>query len=88
MSLEELLVFVERAVRGDRKLLVQLFRTLQQLAHHPDAPPEERALGEVLSRILMGDREPNLHALPPEMADEVNGLLERLRGLNSADQVV
>jgi hypothetical protein len=43
LTLEQLLVFVERAARGDRRLLVSLFRQFQQLARLPQAPPEERA---------------------------------------------
>jgi hypothetical protein len=79
VSLETLLEYVERAVRGDRRLLVQLFRTFQQLAGLPDAPPEERALGATLSLVLMGEREPDLSALPCDMAGEVRGLLVRLQ---------
>lgn len=79
MTLEQLLVFVEQAVRGDRRLLVQLFRTMQQLAQHPSAPAEERALGEILSRVLMGERQPDLSPLPADMAQEVQDMLERLR---------
>jgi hypothetical protein len=60
-------------------LLVQLFRTLQQLAHLPSAPPEERMLGEILSRILMGEREPDLDSLSPDLADEVRVMLDRLK---------
>lgn len=79
ISLEQLLVYVERAVQQDRRLLVQLFRELQQLAHHPSVPPEEQAVGEVLSRVLMGDRSPDLSHLPPDMAGEVQQMLDRLR---------
>jgi len=71
--------FVEKALRGDRPLLTQLFREFQRLAHHPAAPPEERALGVVLSRILMGDHQPDLSQLPPEMIEELEAFLERLR---------
>jgi len=51
---------------------------MQQLAHHPTAPPEEQALGEVLSRVLMGDRSPDLSHLPLEMAGEVQQMLDRI----------
>lgn len=79
LTLEQLLEYVERAVNGDRMLLVQLYRTFQQLAHHPAAPPEERLLGEILSSILMGERCPNLDRLPPDMAAEVRLLLDQLK---------
>lgn len=79
ITLEQLLVYVEQAVQSDRRLLVQLFREMQQLAHHPSAPPEEQAVGEVLSRVLMGDRSPDLSHLPPDMAGEVQQMLDRIR---------
>ena len=85
VTLEQLLLFVERAVRGDRNLLVALFRTLQQLAHHPTAPPEERVLGEILSQVLMGETNPDLSALPPGMREEVSALLARIRDERSSN---
>jgi hypothetical protein len=78
VKLEEVLVYVERALSGDRKLSNQLFQTFLQLSNHPSAPPEERALGRVLGRILIGEREPDLSELHPEMAAEIKALLERL----------
>lgn len=79
VTLEQLLVYVERAVRGDRRLLVELFRQLQRLAKLSSAPPEDRMLGEILSRILMGDRKPDLSALPPDLASEIQDMLNRLK---------
>jgi hypothetical protein len=76
MTLEELLAYTGRAVGGDRRLLAQLFRQMQRLANLPDAPPEERALGEVMSRILIGEREPDLSALPDDMAGEIRQWLK------------
>jgi hypothetical protein len=78
LPLNQLLVYVERAVRGDRRLRVGLFRECQRLSRLEAAPPEERRLGETLSRILMGDRSPDLITLPDEMADEIRDLLARL----------
>jgi hypothetical protein len=78
VPLDQLLGYVERAVRGDRRLLVQLFRQMQRLAHLPSAPPEERRLGEILSLILMGERKPLLDDLPPEMAEEIREMLKRI----------
>jgi hypothetical protein len=77
--LDQLLAYIERAVRGDRRLRVQLFREMQRLAHHPSAPLEERCLGEVLSRVLMGDRQPDLSGLPEDMAVEVQTTLDKLK---------
>lgn len=78
ITLETLWTYVEQAVRGDRKLRAQLFRTMQRLANHPSAPCEERALGAVISQVLMGDRDPDLSSLPGEIAEEVRLLLQRL----------
>lgn len=78
VPLDQLLGYVERAVRGDRRLLVQLFRQMQRLAHLPAAPPVERRLGEILSMILMGERKPLLDDLPPDMAEEIQEMLRRI----------
>ncbi|MEJ2706979.1 MAG: hypothetical protein P8074_05130 [Anaerolineales bacterium] len=79
VTLQQLLVYVERAVRGDRKLLVQLQRTFQQMTSHPGVPTEERLLGSVLIQVLMGDRDPVLTELPEDAAQEVTQMLQRLR---------
>jgi hypothetical protein len=86
LTLEELLGFVEKAACGDRRLLVQLFRTLQQLAHHPTAPLAERQVGAILSLVLMGERSPDLSSLPTDMADEIRTLLARLEAPSSLVQ--
>lgn len=85
LSLEQLLGYVEQAVRGDRRLLVSLFRELQRLAHHPTAPAEERRLGEVLSLVLMGDRQPDLSGLPQDMVEEITPWIEHLRGCTAGE---
>jgi hypothetical protein len=78
VPLDRLLLLIERAVRGDPNLQMQLIETMRQLANHPTAPPEEHALGDVLTAILIGNREPDLSKLPPDAAEEVQQLLERL----------
>ena len=78
VKLDEVLAYVERALRGDRRLASQLHQTFLQLANHPTAPPEERALGRVLGRILLGERNPDLSELHPEMVAEIQALLEKL----------
>ncbi|MCB9155429.1 MAG: hypothetical protein H6649_15400 [Caldilineae bacterium] len=79
LTLPQLLDLVERAARGDRELGGQLFEALRGMASDPGQPPEVRALGKVLVSILVGDRDPNLDALPPQMASAVRGMLARLR---------
>ena len=80
LTLPQLLDLVERAARGNRELGGQLFEAMRGLANDPAAPPEMRALGRVLVSILVGEREPSLDALPPELASAVRGMLARLRG--------
>ena len=79
LPLDQLLAYVERAARGDRRLSGQLYNQFQQLANMRTAPPDERALGKVLARILLGNLSPDLNELDPEAAREVSALLERLR---------
>ena len=80
LTLPQLLDLVERAARGDRELGGQLFEAMRRLAGDPGQPPQMRALGKVLVSILVGERDPNLDGLPPELASAVRGLLARLRG--------
>lgn len=82
VPLDELLAYIERAMRGDVNLHMQLLETMRRLANHPTAPPEERSLGEVLVAVLLGEREPDLSKLPTEAAEDVHALVERLK-LNS-----
>jgi hypothetical protein len=77
--LDQVLEYIERAVRGDRRLRVQLFWQMQRLAHLPGAPIEERRLGEILCAVLMGERNPDLSGLPEEMVEELQGFLGRIR---------
>lgn len=79
VPLDELLVYVERALRGDMNLHMQLLETMRRLANHPTAPPEERALGDVLVAVLLGEKNPDLSKLPPEAAEDVHALLIRLK---------
>ncbi len=78
VTLEVLLELAGRAVSGERQLLVQLFRQLQQLARNSSAPVEERALAEVLGKILIGQRDPDLSRLHPEAAQEIEAWLKQL----------
>ncbi len=75
----QLLDLVERAVRGDRQLGGQLFNAMRELAGHPAAPVEQRELAGVLVRVLIGEKSPNLDALPAGVASAVRGMLGRLK---------
>lgn len=78
VSLQQVLVYVERALTSDRRLLVQLYHQFQQMAKQPGIPVAEHQLGEVLCSILIGEREPDLDKLHPEAAQEIRELLTRL----------
>jgi hypothetical protein len=74
--------FLMESGRGERlrQLGGQLFDAMRQLAGDPDAPPEMRALGKTLTLVLIGEKNPSLDALSPELASAVRGMLARLRG--------
>jgi hypothetical protein len=80
MTLDDLLDLVATACGPDAPagLGAQLHAFTQSLATDSAAPPEARALGRVLNHILSGERAPDLSALPPELADKIRALLERL----------
>lgn len=78
VPLDQLLAYVAQALHGDRRLRAGLFRQFQRLAQHPTAPPEERRLGAILARLLMGDRTPDLSGLPDDMRQEIEAWLVRL----------
>ena len=55
------------------EVLAPLGQQLQGLTRALAA--EVRALGDVLQRILSGERTPDLSGLPPELAEAVRGIL-------------
>jgi hypothetical protein len=77
MGLEDLFDMVAQACQPNAppQLGEQLYGLTQQLARDPRLPAEIQALGRVLNRILCGEREPDLSALPPELAQAVERLL-------------
>ncbi|MBI5296909.1 MAG: tetratricopeptide repeat protein [Chloroflexi bacterium] len=77
VTLPQLLELVERAARGDQQLGGQLFNAFQGMARADD--PAMRALGNVLLRVLVGDHNPDLSALPDEVASLLRGMLGRLK---------
>jgi hypothetical protein len=79
ITLPQLLGLVEQAAGGNRELGQQLFNTFQQMGRDPNAPPELKALAGVLLHIVIGDRDPALDGLPPDLASAVRGLLGRLK---------
>lgn len=77
LTLPQLLELVERAASGDKELGGHLFTAFQQMARGDD--PFQSALGNVLLRVLIGDKNPSLDGLPDEVASAVRGMLGRLR---------
>lgn len=49
-----------------------------QMRLHPKTPANEKALAEVLIRILIGERAPSLDQLDAEDVQPVRDLLQRL----------
>lgn len=77
MTLPQLLELVERAAGGDKELGGQLFTAFQQMAR--DENKEMSALGNVLLRVLIGEKNPSLDGLPDEVASAIRGMLGRLK---------
>jgi hypothetical protein len=82
VTLPQLLELVERAAGGDQQLGGQLFNVFQQMARSGDA--FQSALGNVLLRVLIGDKNPNLDGLPDEVASTVRGMLGRVKNKGSS----
>ena len=79
VTLPQLLDLVEQAARGNRTVSQQLFSAFMQMRLRPTTPPNERALADVLTRILIGERSPSLADLDAEDIQPVQSLLDRLR---------
>ena len=79
VTIEQLVELVERARNGERKLSAQLFGVFLQMRTRPGVPASERALADVLVRILIKEPSPDLSGLPEEWAVPIRELLERLK---------
>ena len=78
VTLPQLLEYVERAaVGGDKELGGQLFQAFQEMSRNEDKSLS--ALGNVLLRVLVGERNPSLDGLPDEVASAIRGMLGRLK---------
>ena len=78
MTLEQLFDAVVQARQGDTTLGEQLYNGMQQLAADPNQPDGLRTLIRVLTRILIGERNPDLSQLSDEFRQAVEALLRRL----------
>ena len=80
VSLAGFLQLVARACRPEAPpgLAEQLHVATRNMAAQAGLPEELRALGRVLNHILSGERDPDLLALSPELADAVREMLAGL----------
>jgi len=81
VSLDDFLDMVIAACRPDAPpgLADQLSEATRGMATQPDAPSGIREMGRVLNAILAGEREFDLSALPPQLADKVRQVLGALK---------
>jgi hypothetical protein len=78
LTLLQLIELVERACHGDQALSQQLFAAFMQMRLHPSTPSNERALANILIRVLIGERSPSLHELEEEDIQPIQEMLQRL----------
>ncbi len=80
ITLDDLLGLVKTACSpaAPAGLGEQLFGLTRTLAGDARMPAEVRGLGRVLNEVLAGKRDPDLSALPPELADKVRAMLAGL----------
>ncbi len=81
LSLEEFLQMVVEACQpgAPAELKAQMLQATQGMAFQAGAPPELNALGSVLNRMLTGERNPDLAALPPQLAEVVRAMLKEIK---------
>jgi hypothetical protein len=81
VKLDDFLAVIVQACRPDAPpgLGEQLYNATRSMATQANAPSGIRELGRVLNAILAGEREFDLSALPPELANKVRGVLEALK---------
>ncbi|MEW5717546.1 MAG: hypothetical protein AB1817_02850 [Chloroflexota bacterium] len=80
ISLEDFIQLVTRACKPDAPagLVEQMHAATRGMATQPNLAPELRELGRVLNLILSGERNPDLSALHPQLAEVVRGMLREL----------
>jgi hypothetical protein len=81
VKLDDFLDMVIQACRPDAPpgLTEQLYSATRGMATLLNAPSGIRELGRVLNAILAGEREFDLSALPPQLADKVRDVLAALQ---------
>jgi hypothetical protein len=76
MTAEQFIVGAIRSARKKRAEADEYFKSAQKMAADSSVPAEMRELGRVLQRIMIGDRNVDLSALPPELAALIQKELE------------
>ena len=80
VTLDDFLNMVVQACRPGAPpgLGERLYGATRGMATQPNAPAGIRELGRALNTILSGERDPDLAALPPELADKVRSVLQAI----------
>ena len=79
LTLLKLLERIGEACTGNVMLWQQLWNFTETLKNAPTTPPDIKALGSVLQKILAGERQKQVtEALPTELAAPINELLDQL----------
>ncbi len=80
VSLDDFLQRIIRACKPDAPagLAEQMHAATLGMATQPNLQPELRELGHVLNKILSGDRNPDLGALHPQLAERVTVVLREI----------
>ena len=77
VSVQDFVRAVIQAYRGKSPQAGQMFDALGKMIGDPNAPPEIQELAKVLRRVMSGVKEPDLSALPEELAKLVREELAR-----------
>jgi hypothetical protein len=80
VTLDDFFQQVVRACKPDAPpgLTEQMQTATRGMATQPNLQPELRELGRVLNQIVSGERNPDLSALHPQLADAVRKILEEI----------
>jgi len=71
MTVEQFITGAIHSAREKRPEAEEYFKSAQKMAADSSVPAEMRALGRVLQRIMIGDKNVDLSSLPREWAEAV-----------------
>jgi hypothetical protein len=78
LSLGQLIVEVEHAAHGNLTQGTYLARITERLSQDAQSPEDVRSLAKILRRILAGERNPEMSALPGPFAEIIQGMIQDL----------